>query len=210
MAASYFPGGVGRVHDRYVHSRRVRVLADALLPLLPASGSVLDVGCGDGLLARAIVAKRPELTVTGLDVLVRPGCAIPVRPFDGRSIPTDSNTFDAVLCVDVLHHAEDPRGLLREMSRVGRRIVLKDHTRDGWLAGATLQFMDWVGNARHGVALPYTYWSTRQWNDVFHDLGLVADVWEPRVPLYPPPASWIFGRRLHVVSALRKRAMAPP
>lgn len=192
------------MHDRYVHSRRVRVLADVLLPLLPPSGSVLDVGCGDGLLGRAVISARPALDVTGLDVLVRPGCAIAAQAFDGKSIPFDNNAFDAVLCVDVLHHADDPRALLREMARVAGRVVLKDHTRDGLLAGPTLRVMDWVANARHGFALPYTYWSTREWNDVLRDLGLVAEVWHSRVPIYPPPASWIFGRRLHVVSALRR------
>ena len=39
-----------------------------------------------------------------------------------------------------------------------RGIVLKDHTRNGLFSGSTLRFMDWVGNARHGVRLPYNYW----------------------------------------------------
>ena len=33
----------------------------------------------------------------------------------------------------------------------------------GFLAGPTLRFMDWIGNARHGVALPYNYWSAQEW-----------------------------------------------
>jgi len=39
------------IHGSYVHNRRVRVLARELSALLPANGQVLDVGCGDGLLA---------------------------------------------------------------------------------------------------------------------------------------------------------------
>jgi hypothetical protein len=37
--------------------------------------------------------------------------------------------------------------------------LIKDHTLNGFLAGLTLRFMDWVGNACYGIALPYHYWS---------------------------------------------------
>jgi SAM-dependent methyltransferase len=196
--------GVGRLHERYVHSRRVRVLADALAPLLPESGTLLDVGCGDGRLTRLLADRRPALRATGIEVLVRGHCEVPVRPFDGRSIPFPDDSFDVVTAVDVLHHAEDPGALLREMARAGRRIVLKDHTRDGWMADATLRLMDRAGNARHGVALPHNYWSTAEWMREIRRLRLVIDLWQTDVPLYPPPASWIFGRRLHVIAALRR------
>jgi len=36
------------------------------------------------------MAGRPDLTVTGLDVLVRPDPAIPVMKFDGLTIPVPS------------------------------------------------------------------------------------------------------------------------
>ncbi len=49
-----------------------------------------------------------------------------------------------------------PARLLAEAKRVSRGgIVIKDHFREGVLADATLRFMDWVGNAQHGVVLPY-------------------------------------------------------
>jgi 2-polyprenyl-3-methyl-5-hydroxy-6-metoxy-1,4-benzoquinol methylase len=41
-----------RVHGNLVHGRRVRVLAEWLARLLPQNAKVLDVGCGDGLLAQ--------------------------------------------------------------------------------------------------------------------------------------------------------------
>ena len=57
-----------------------------------------------------------------------------------------------------------PRQLLREAVRVARRgLLIKDHTLTGFLAGPTLRLMDRVGNQRHGVALPYNYWTQQQW-----------------------------------------------
>src|SRR5262245_50756455 len=52
---------LGRMHDGYVHNRRVDVLSDHLAELIPPHARVLDVGCGDGLLARRIMQKRSDI-----------------------------------------------------------------------------------------------------------------------------------------------------
>jgi SAM-dependent methyltransferase len=191
------------LHGRTVVDRRVRVLAHHLAPLLPEDAEVLDVGCGDGLLARALMAARPGTRVRGLDVLVRDGAAIPVEPFDGLHLPVEDDAVDAVLLVDVLHHADDARALLAEAKRAARRcVLLKDHTRDGVLAGPTLRFMDRVGNARHGVALPFHYLTEQEWRSLFLELGLEVEAWKGRLGLYPFPASVLFDRGLHFVARL--------
>jgi hypothetical protein len=95
--------------------------------------------------------------------------------------------------------------LLREAVRVSRRwIVLKDHACDGWLARPVLSFMDRVGNARHGVASPGTYWPKRRWLDAFGELGLRVDAWVDRLGLYPWPASLVFERSLHFIARLER------
>jgi SAM-dependent methyltransferase len=195
---------VGQLHGKLVFGRRVRVLAEKLAELIPAEArTLLDIGCGDGRIARMIGERRPGLQLTGIDIMVRPETWVPVQQFDGTTIPLADQSVDVAMFVDVLHHTDDPRVLLREAQRVARQaIVIKDHCRDGLLAGPTLRFMDWVGNAHHGVVLPYNYWSEAQWREAFAALGLTIDAWTPRLPLYPWPASWLFGRRLHYVARL--------
>lgn len=195
---------VGQAHAKLVFGRRVRVLAEMLAGQTPASAqSLLDIGCGDGQIARMVGERCPNLTVTGIDILVRPQTHIPVQPFDGVTIPLADQSVDVAMFVDVLHHTPDPRVLLREARRVARQaILIKDHCRDGLLAGPTLRLMDWVGNAHHGVVLPYNYWSEAQWREAFAELNLAIDFWTQRVPLYPLPASWLFQRRLHFIARL--------
>jgi SAM-dependent methyltransferase len=192
-----------RVHSGYVHNRRVRVLSAHLAKLIPHGARVLDVGAGDGLLAAVIMQHRPDVDINGIDTCVRGRTHIPVARFDGRGIPHGDASFDVVMFVDVLHHTEEPLMLLREAARVARKaVVIKDHTRNGLFANLTLRFMDWVGNARHGVVLPYTYWPQRRWLEAFAACNLTIREWEQDLRLYPRPASWMFDRSLHFITRL--------
>lgn len=194
---------VQTMHERRVHRRRVEVLCGWLSRMIEQSESVLDVGCGDGLLASRLLELRPDLSIEGIDVLVRDDTAIPVSEFDGRTIPFEDGSVDVVMLVDVLHHAQSPVDLLAEAARVAKKaVLLKDHSRDGLLAGPTLRFMDWVGNASYGVALPYNYLSKSEWEEAFENLGLSAERIERDLKLYPGAADWVFGRSLHFVGRL--------
>lgn len=193
------------IHAARVYGRRVRVLGEWMARLLPRGASILDVGAGDGVIDELILRRRGDVSILGLDVLARPATRIPVEAFDGRTIPHPDASFDVVMFVDVLHHTPDPIRLLQEARRASRRwVLLKDHTRDGPLAGITLRFMDWVGNARHGVSLPYNFWPSRQWREALGGLGLSIRQWETRLGLYPAYANWLFGRSLHFVALLER------
>lgn len=192
------------LHGGYVHKRRISVLSEWCSSLLLPNACVLDVGSGDGQLARLVSDKRPDISIQGIDASVRQGTAIPVEKFDGTSIPYSDGSFDVVMFLDVLHHTNDPMVLLSEAVRVARQVILiKDHLLQGALAYSTLQFMDWVGNARHNVALPYNYWTPAQWRAAFDKLGFAVTSWESNLKLYPFPADLIFGRSLHFIAALQ-------
>ena len=184
---------LGKMHSKLIYTRRVNVLVSRLSKLLPPDARVLDVGCGDGLIDSLIMQHRPDVSIIGIDVLVRAHTYIPVIAFDSRTIPYSTGSFDAVIFVDVLHHTDSPEILLREGKRVSREtIVLKDHVKDGILAGLTLQFMDLIGNVHHGVALKYNYWTEQQWREMFAALDLAVQEWDARIGLYPVPATWLF------------------
>ena len=192
-----------KVHGKAVFDRRIEVLTRTLADFIPANARVLDIGCGSGTLARAIMKLRPDVGIEGIDVLVRPSTDISVTEFDGKTIPWPDGHFDIALFVDVLHHTEAPARLLAEAKRVSKGgIVIKDHFREGVLADATLRFMDWVGNAQHGVVLPYNYLSDPEWRGIWSKLELKVERLTDKLGLYPRPFSWLFDRRLHFVARL--------
>lgn len=181
------------------------MLSNWYAQLIPREARVLDVGCGDGLIASLLHSKRPDVEVHGIDVLARDRAWLAVEVFDGIHIPFESGVFDVVLFSDVLHHTADPTTLLREAGRVASQsVIIKDHYRQGFAAAARLRLMDWIGNARFGVALEYNYWPEKQWRATWQEIGLRPESLITRLGLYPGPADWVFGAHLHFIVSLKK------
>jgi SAM-dependent methyltransferase len=195
-------------HGAFVASRRARAIADHLARVIPPHASVLDVGCGDGQLAALLLERRPDLTIAGVDVLVRDDTYIPVERFDGRRLPAGDGAYDVVMFVDVLHHCDNQLELLAEARRVARRaVVIKDHVLRGFAARQTLRFMDGVGNRRYGVSLPFNYWRAEQWSQAFASLDLAVEQQIDHLGLYPWPMSSFFDRKLHFLAVLQAESV---
>jgi SAM-dependent methyltransferase len=91
---------------------RVRAYLDAL----PAGTSVLDAGCGEGVLVEEYAAR---LAISGLD----PNYVAPhVHQGSLTALPYSDGSFERVLCLDVLEHLDytaQPKALA-EIARVLR------------------------------------------------------------------------------------------
>ncbi len=199
-------GYTAKMHRHVVSSRRARVLADLMYPLLGNEGSVLDVGCGYGLVGHTLQAKLPNTAYKGIDIDIPADCLIEAATFDGTNIPYEDKSFDYVILTDVLHHTSDPNILLAEAVRTASRaVILKDHLLEGFLAGPVLRFLDWGGNRPYGVGLTYNYWTRGQWREAFETFYLVEDHRIEDLGLYAWPFSLVFDRSLHFISRLVRR-----
>jgi SAM-dependent methyltransferase len=112
---------IGQVYAR--HRRPDPRIAAQIEAALGDARTVLDVGAGTGSYEpqdRSVVAVEPSQVM----ISQRPaGSAPPVRSI-AESLPFASGSFDAVLAVLTVHHWRNARAGLREMARVGRRVVV--------------------------------------------------------------------------------------
>lgn len=168
-----------RWHDASIYGSRIDRIFAAIVDLAPAGAtSMLDIGCGDGNLAKLVAGRLGIADLFGVDVLVRPNRVIDVREYDGRHVPFESDRFDLVTINDVLHHAEDPQAVVSEALRVlrpGGALVIKDHFRLGPISNAVLWAMDVVGNYSPGVLVRGKYLSPTEWVDVVSRAGGTVD-----------------------------------
>lgn len=193
------------LHETLVLDRHLRVLSEHISQLISPQGRVkgLDVGCGSGKLARRMMDAFPNLEIVGADVVVRRDAFIPVIPYEGKRLPCADRSFDFTMLVDVLHHADNPAGVLRECRRASRRFVLiKDHICESRWDGMRLRMMDWGGNRAEGINMPYGYLSRSDWERLFKEVGLVPDYSRYSLGLFPPPFSFIFEGSLHFIARL--------
>jgi 2-polyprenyl-3-methyl-5-hydroxy-6-metoxy-1,4-benzoquinol methylase len=90
---------------------------------------LLDMGCGMG--GFAVAAARDGARVTALDYnpaycaitavrAARYGLPLPVAAAAGEAIPLPDGGYDAVVCLDVLEHVQQPDALVAELHRVLR------------------------------------------------------------------------------------------
>jgi ubiquinone/menaquinone biosynthesis C-methylase UbiE len=147
---------------------------------------------------------RADLSLEGVEVMVRPNAHIKLTEFDGVHLPFADDEFDFCMLIDVLHHTHNQVEILRECLRVARDFVLvKDHLCESLLDTITLRFMDWVGNKSHGVELPYLYLSAERWRQLYEQCHAQAGTTKAKLNLYPLPASLVFERNLHFMSKIQ-------
>jgi len=121
----YFGGKYPNLVERY----------DTMVALVKPP-SVLDIGCGQGLLGFLLYTHRPEVTeFVGVDLLEVPlaygrarvcGTKIELRYADAYDLPYDDESFTTVVLCEILEHLKDPAKAVKEALRVlelGGRVI---------------------------------------------------------------------------------------
>ena len=118
------------------------VVADTVTTRLPEAGSVLDVGCGTGLVGRALRDRGFTGRILGLDIsqasleiAQRGGAYDSVEQADlQQRLPLDDDSVDAAVCVGVMTYLPDVEAVWRDFARVVRPggLVVATQREDLW------------------------------------------------------------------------------
>ncbi|MGH9394600.1 MAG: class I SAM-dependent methyltransferase [Terriglobales bacterium] len=110
------------------HDTRLRFIA-----ALPPAAHVLDAGCGAFKTQRKLIAARPDLRFTGVDMLdvghdCPAGSSFYRLDFESERLPFPDQHFDGIFFCHVMEHLANRFNVLAEFSRVlkpGGRIYIE-------------------------------------------------------------------------------------
>jgi SAM-dependent methyltransferase len=120
---------VADVVSRRARSRRWLLFVELIAP--GPEETVVDVGCSE----QGLAAFAPQMRITGVDRVPRPGYAAERRRFvqaDGTDLPFADGEFDVAYCNSVIEHVVEPAARARlaaELRRVAARYFVQTPNR---------------------------------------------------------------------------------
>jgi 2-polyprenyl-3-methyl-5-hydroxy-6-metoxy-1,4-benzoquinol methylase len=184
----------GNTYDKYGSSNPVvrRLMAsfertlDELLARAEPS-SLLDVGCGEGVLVHQWAQRLPDARIVGIDLeedSIQAGWAareapnLEYRTMPAEDLPFANDEFDLASAIEVLEHVPDPEHTLDEMARCAARHLLVSVPREPLWRGLNMArgaYLAQLGNTPGHL----NHWSKRSFTRLLARHGQVVELRSP-------------------------------
>jgi len=193
-SVTHEPVPTGNTYDKYGSQnpvvRRLMAGFESTLEELwekAAPQSILDVGCGEGVLTAQWADKLGDKRIVGIDLddpklkaewEQRRRANLEYRVEDATHLSFADGEFDMATAIEVLEHVPDPERTVSEMARVAKRSVLVSVPREPLWRGLNMArgaYWKDLGNTPGHV----NHWSKRSFVSMLSRYGTVEDVRSP-------------------------------
>ena len=152
-----------------------------------APASLLDVGCGEGVLLQRWAHRLDGARIVGIDLQeesIQAGWSehqapsLEYRAMEAENLPFAANEFDLASAIELLEHVPDPERTLAEMARCARRHLLVSVPREPlWRMLNVARGTYWpeLGNTPGHV----NHWSKRSFARLLSRHGDIVEVRSP-------------------------------
>jgi 2-polyprenyl-3-methyl-5-hydroxy-6-metoxy-1,4-benzoquinol methylase len=184
----------GNTYDKYGSTNPVvrRLMAnfestlDELFTLADPQ-SLLDVGCGEGVLVHEWAQRLADKRVVGIDLeeeSIQEGWAqrqapnLEYRVMKAENLPFADDEFDVATAIEVLEHVPDPAHTVAEMARVARQHLIVSVPREPLWRGLNVArgaYLRDFGNTPGHL----NHWSKRSFVRLLSRHGEVAEARSP-------------------------------
>jgi 2-polyprenyl-3-methyl-5-hydroxy-6-metoxy-1,4-benzoquinol methylase len=149
--------------------------------------SLLDVGCGEGVLVHRWALSLPDSRLVGIDLeeeSIQAGWSerqapnLEYRTMPAEDLPFAADEFDLATAIEVLEHVPDPEHTLAEMARCAQRHLLVSVPREPlWrmLNMARGAYIGQLGNTPGHL----NHWSKRSFTRLLSQHGEVVELRSP-------------------------------
>ncbi len=149
--------------------------------------SLLDVGCGEGVLVHEWAGRIAPRRVVGIDLEEpsiqagweqRQAPNLEYRIMKAESMPFADDEFDVATAIEVLEHVPDPAHTVAEMARVAKRHLIVSVPREPLWRGLNMArgaYLKQLGNTPGHV----NHWSKRSFARLLSQHGTVVEARSP-------------------------------
>lgn len=120
------------------HISAGRIDLDAITNIIPAGVSVLDLGCGDGLLLaklvtdRQVIARGVEINEVNVRACISRGLSVRQGNIEEGLADYRDNAFDYVVLSQTIAFLDKPEPVVRDMLRVGKKAIISFENTSSW------------------------------------------------------------------------------
>jgi methionine biosynthesis protein MetW len=202
-----------------------RLDLEIIAELTPEGARVLDVGCGEGELLELLTQRRNarahglEISQAGVNASVARGLSVVQGDADKDLAFYPDDGFDLVVLSRTIQATRNPRHVLEELLRIGKRVIVSFPNFAHWRLSLTLIA---TGRMPRTQALPYSWYDTPNIHqctlkdvlDLAHIIGARVDRVVPFSRGAPKPglanAPWLANVLADEVLIVISRKDAPP
>jgi len=184
----------GNTYDKYGSSNPVvrrlmanfeRTLDELLARAAPRS--LLDVGCGEGVLVHRWALAMPDRRLVGIDLeeeSIQAGWAerraanLEYRTMPADELPFATGEFDLATAIEVLEHVPDPERTLAEMARCAERHLLVSVPREPLWRALNLARGAYIGQLGNTPG-HLNHWSKRSFARMLSRHGQIVELRSP-------------------------------
>ncbi|WP_427024271.1 methionine biosynthesis protein MetW [Aureimonas ureilytica] len=140
-----------------------RVDLELIADLVARGSRVLDIGCGDGSLMEILQSRRGvdvrgiELSQPGVNECVRRGLSVIQGDADRDLVHYPDGAFDYAILSQTIQATDNPKLVLTELLRIGRRAVVSFPNFGHWSVRSSLFFK---GRMPVTKSLSYSWYDT--------------------------------------------------
>jgi methionine biosynthesis protein MetW len=146
-----------------VPESRIRVDLQLIADMVEPNSRVLDVGCGDGVLLdylnhfKQVDGRGVELSQAGVNACVAQGLSVVQGDADTDLAQYPDHAFDYVILSQTLQATRDPKRVVENLVRIGRKAIVSFPNFGHWRVRWSLL---WTGRMPETETIPAHWYDT--------------------------------------------------
>ncbi|MEK6834707.1 MAG: class I SAM-dependent methyltransferase [Nanoarchaeota archaeon] len=176
---------------RWLFNKRQQVASHYIYKIKP--NKLLDIGCGDGSFIRRIKNKFPNIKVFGVDA--NPNIKYLNSVFkekifsqqDLLNLSFKKNSFDAIICLDVLEHIKNLNLALNEIKRVLNKdgYLITSEPTENFLYKSLRFLYKGTYSEKYGPGAGAHYWNAKKIDRFIKNNGFTK-ISSKKIPFFLP------------------------